>query len=445
MSLDFAAKHGIIERVGNPANWQNIFDAAFFEDKRRKWSSKSHGDITVSFNKNYDEERETEIEKAKKEGREPDLSEKRAVIITYLDRKKDVRSELIIEESDIGFMITDERGVSVSSATPYSEMTPLQDDKPPAMKSANDAGVKFPHRALIDHLGIIVEFSNKGQKRITFERSNSFIELEGSNAPAPDDLKTGRFFNVVNLDGAFLEELARTKKSPMTFVMLVAAKDLGLQPNLRSFNGFRDDAAAKAATALAGISDDDIWVGSTLKRLGGISALEKAWNDTAEFNGYRAEIPKNFMASEQTGGGINIQTTSTGKERVLTRGHLLSAAMNDGTQRHGLNSGGLVTVFKQLADTQVIEDRGNNPWHLITIEHKGNLDGIRALMVSARTDYLLTADEFALINISETMAMVAISQDALEKCLTAKPMSGFALEKEVQPAPSNVVALRPRN
>ena len=44
MSLDFSSKHEIIERVGNPDSWQNVFDDAFFDDKRRKWSSASHGD-----------------------------------------------------------------------------------------------------------------------------------------------------------------------------------------------------------------------------------------------------------------------------------------------------------------------------------------------------------------------------------------------------------------
>lgn len=442
MSLDFVSKHNVIDRVRNPENWENVFDPTFFDDKRRKWHSRTHGDITVSYNKNYDEERETEIEKARKEGREPDLSEKRAVIITYTNRKADVRSELIIEESDIGFTITDERGVTVSSATPYSEMTPLKDDALPVMEAANDAGVKFSHRALIDYLGLTVEFSDKGQKRITFDRSNSFIELEGSDAPAPDGLKTGRFFNLVNLDGAFLGELAQSKRNPFSFIMLIMARDLGLQPTLKSFNGMDPNAATRVSNILKTTEENSPWIKSMLKRAGGIAVLEKAWRDTAEFDGYKTAIPTNFMASEQADGSLNIQTTSTGKERVLTRGHLLAAAMDDGARRHSFGSGGLTTVFKQLADVEVVQDRGNNPWHLITIEHKGHFDGVKALIKSAREDYLLQTDEFAVINISETMAMVAISQDALEKSLATKPVSSHELQRHEQPAQSTVVSLK---
>lgn len=442
MSLDFSSKHEIIERVGNPDSWQNVFDDAFFDDKRRKWSSASHGDITVTFDKDFDKDRAEEIEAAEKEGREPDLSAKRTVIISYRDRKKDVSSELIIEESDIGFLITDERGVTVSSATPYSEMTQLEETAP-AMEAANDAGTEFPHRALIDHLGIIVEFSNKGQKRITFENSNSYIELESSDTPVPDGLKTGRFFNVVNLDGAFLGELARSKQNPFSFIMLVMAKDLGLEPSLKSFNGFDPEAPSKVSGLLKTMGDFNQWTGSALRRLGGVGVLEKIWRDTAEFNGYKTAIPTNFSASEKEDGSIGVQTTSTGKERVLSRSHLLSKALGGEAPTHSLQ--GISGIFAVLADAQSVEDRGKTPWQLITIEHKGNFDGIKALIKAARKDYLLSTDEFAVINMSPDLAMMAITQEALEKCLGRKPMSDFELEKEAPPAPSNVVALRPRS
>ncbi|HPF79232.1 MAG TPA: hypothetical protein PLF01_08090 [Alphaproteobacteria bacterium] len=413
MSLDFAAKQHVITHFSDPANWQNKFDPDFFDDKTRRWRSVSYGNVNLSYDRDDENRKE------------------------FIISHSNSNASLHIQQQDLGFLITDERGVTVSSSTPYSERQ---------QHSVNGGETdNFTASATVEHLGVRIEFSDQGQKRITFADSNTYIELEGSDEPAPSPLKTGRFFHAINFDEDFLGRLAASRKHPLSFVTVIAAMDMGLEPSIRTFNGFVDavDAAAKiqnaksyrqAETAIQNgtwniASSQNPWKGL-------VASLEKAWRDSAEFDGYKVATPKSFsiMAEEV---GFSIQTTSTGKERILSRGCLFAAAVNNEPPTHALSRNIMNRIFPALAEADPVKDRGNQPWHVIVINHDGHFDAIRNLAGTVEETHLLDTDQFAVMTFSPTQSFVAIRQDALDQCLSAPkaksvPQSGRQAPNVVQ-------------
>ena len=169
MSLDFAAKQRVIEQLSDNGLWRNEFDWDFLGDKTRRWSSVTYDGIQITFDKEYGNDDE--------------------VILRHIASK----AALLIQKQDIGFLVTDERGISVTSNISYAER--LQGNS----SDADVIDIALRHNdyescatATVEHLGIKVQFTPSGQKRITFENSNRYIELE-----APPKEKKEEFFFLV--------------------------------------------------------------------------------------------------------------------------------------------------------------------------------------------------------------------------------------------------------
>lgn len=417
MSLNFTAKRKVIAQLTDPSNWENRFDPSFFDDQRRRWRSESYNGITVSYDNS-----------------DPNVRE---VLITH----NASQAELLIQQQDIGFLVTDERGITLSSNTPYSERQLINADEP-SISAANDTQEDLCPPIGIPHLNAYVQFSSNGRKRVTFEESDSFIELEAAENPTLKPLRNGRFVHANTVGMDFLNALAKFKTDPLTFVTIVAAKDLGLEPSLKSFNGLSHAGTASILQEALKLTEADEWnrlkkqLSNALKRSGGIAMLEKPWRDSAEFDGYKAALPRNFSIAK-TEDGFDIHTCSSGKERILARGLLFSAAANGLPSLHTLPDSGMKAVLKLLADAKTINDRGNNQWHVIAIDHKENFEGMTQLSDYAVERYHLTVDDFAVINISRTKAVIAIREKALDNALSSpEPMP---IQTEKKPEAPNVV------
>ena len=372
-------------------------------DKTRRWSSTTYQGIQVTYDKEADNGDE--------------------VIIKHVASN----ASLIIQRQASGFLITDERGVSVSSENSFYERLQGHEENDTIVSLAartNDYSTSAS--ATIEHMGIRVEFTQDGQKRVSFSNSNHQIELESPSKKIKVDLPTGRFFQAIHFDNAFLEELAR--QHPRTFVQIVAAKDMGLEPGLKAFNGLATfEAAIKLQSAFDQVVGDnwegpEAWNPINFQKLGGLTAVEKPWRDTAEFEGYKAAIPTLFSIVKRDD-GFDLRTSSAGKERILSRGCIFAHAANHTAAAHSLTTAKLDAVIQLLENADTITDRGQKKWHFVVIDHQGNFEAMRALSESADEQYNMNHHEFAVLNITPHLSIVAIQQTNLERVLCGQPVN----------------------
>ncbi len=413
MSLSFNAKGKIFNYLGTPERWENVFDAAFYDDAVRKYRTQFQGNVKISYPA-------VEVYNGH-------------FILTHMD----TGAFLEFDETDIGFTVTDERGVTVHSNAPFVE-TPKNGLPRPA--NNNSDGVI----ARIKHLEISVCFSKDGDKILSFTDSNSFIALNGPDEVQKQQIRNGRLLHQIFIEREALETLTESAQNGLTLLQLVVARDLALQSGLKAFNGLAmadDDGMQQLARLQEEVHSQtgahnyrDFFIGI---HQGRFALMEKAWHDTTEFTGYVSEIPSSF-AVRKNDAGYSLSTSLEGREKIWSYSHVFKNAVTN--LPTPVTAGDLTPekfIVTLLNGTEVLDHR-NDQWHYVVLDNGGDFRISQNLRKQIGETLLLDSSEFAVINFDPQMSIVAIRLETLEDIKDRKPLAQVT---SPQPIGENIIRL----
>lgn len=269
---------------------------------------------------------------------------------------------------------------------------------------------------------LLDDFSNLDSWKNTFD-IDAFIQhrkqwktKRSPNAP----LKNWQFFNSFDIPQSLLESWDIPEHQAISFIKLVIAHDIGLQPELYAFNGVHEKdmrlllQSIKHKTVNSkNILKEDIAkiITKKLDDKKTESLLEKPWSDPTEFTGNTTAFPTNFTI-EKTKNGYSIKTTLEGREDIISCSTIFEQSVTNGFILPSISEESSAKELQSaLEKGRESSDHRKEKWLHGIIETSDNTPKIRNTL---REKFGLSTGQYALIRYDSIYAVLALRQTALE-------------------------------
>lgn len=412
MSFTYAQKQALISFLSNPTNWRNLFDMAFFLDRKRFWKSRNFGQIATLTS--------------------PDGSK---IIITH-ERNG---SSLTLERLEKGILVSDELGKSILigeggiEAARDLKVVPIATTSQPHSDNENALAM-----VELSDFGLMIGISDAGHKTVFIDRLGKKILLEGTvNKPEEKTRPRGKFFHDITLTPEAADSMGLPIHGMMVGAKLVIALDMDMEPEIRLFNALDPDRVLDMAVDFVEEKWDQGWTGPWQWRpkieasVGDVSLLQKAWSDSTEFEGHFVASPVNFYIQYNGNNSYSIGMTFEGRERVWANGHILKKAVEGTTPHIGMltSKSPPYTLLHFLKNGGSVRDHRGQEWAYAILHAKEAATLAKQARENLRTEFGLSGREASVINFDDGMILVAGNVNALE------PVFGRSREELAQLAP----------
>jgi len=401
MTMHYLQKQAIIHFLADPSHWVNAFDMAFFNDKTRKWKSRTEKGVTI---------------KSSDDGMQHVMAHDKTRAWVSFSREAD----------DI--ILNDESGHRLSCfADDYT--TKIQSDAEVLpMHSESEMGLRDPtaHVAQAPVSGIFIRFDARGGKTIFFASHGQKVTLPAPEFMGDEPKAPGRFFHEISLTEAVAGTIGMDAGSLMHATKLVIARDIGVEPELPAFNVFDPDKLLAMALDFMTDKYDPDWKGPWQWRpkikpsVGDVSKLQKAWADSTEFEGHHIAVPKRFYV-ERRDDGYAVRTSLDDREAIWAQGNVFLDAVT-GTTPHVETFSSRTTpdgLLHMLSHGQMAHDHRGREWSYILVHAHETAQLAEKTRTTMRDHFGLTAYNFATLNFENGLCMMAMDAAVLERISAA--------------------------
>ncbi len=413
IKLSFSQKVNIIDHLSLPDNWTNIFNMSFFTDETRKWTRKNSNGLAIMSSPDGQSHKIVDEEN----GRSLSISRQG-------NRYK------VTDEHNRSFVLTDGK-VKARSDT-VDDVTPIRSS---AEFGYTEDGVKA---TTLESLSITARFDGNGEKSVFFEDLGHRVTMSahGDGVASPDH--PGRFFHKISFNDDTFREWDIHPAYAMMFAKLVIAKDLNIEPNLKTFNELDEETAVKLLMEYLEDQYDEDWDGPEAwrpkikKKETGITKAEKPWDDTTEFGGYHAGIPNRFFI-QKTSDGYDLRTSSDAKHSIWAQGELLRKARESDilTIQMVSEKSAMQSVLHMLDHGNTTEDHLDRNWKFIVLDSPAAQKVVKHMNDVAQNAFGIESHDYAAINFGDRHSLIAMEANTLER-ITMSYGASLAVMKMIE-------------
>lgn len=326
MALTYPAKRGLVLHFGKKESWENEYKVPP-DNCTNRTHSYSKGNVAIC------ETQDGKTIQLRYETPSDPKNNLRYALLDVANRPIPAKSALHIENTDQGILISDESGRIID--IPHNGGAPQSHEN---TQGYSTGGEKLLTQARsqagsetldLPSFGVIICFQTNGQKTVFLPQSQTAISFDKPTGYNKPPIFFGKLLNTVTFDQVFASNLGMDIASGfLDPAKLTVALDLGVEPDIKLMNALDPDKTFELLAYL--IEKRERGQKYDISSEADISALQKSWNDTVEFEGYKIHSSKKFgIMRDPSKTSYVFKFSADSKASLIAQGMVLDTVLRD--------------------------------------------------------------------------------------------------------------------